>query len=43
MINHKFSGIFINFGIFAMKNLIPLDKIFENSARVVLLLAKQSY
>ena len=42
MINYKLSYIFINFGIFLMIKLIPSNKIFENSAGVVSLLAKQS-
>ena len=37
----KCSCIFNHFGIFAMKNLIPFEKIFENSAEVISLLVKQ--
>ena len=33
--------IFISFGSFVMIKLIPFEKIFENFAGVVLLLAKQ--
>ena len=39
IINYKFCSIFINFGSFVMMKLISFDKIFENSAGIVSLLA----
>ena len=36
MINYKFSCIFINFNNFLRINLIPFEKIFENSGCLAL-------